>query len=164
MRLLADAMLGRLAKWLRILGYDTAYLADTDDFAVIRLARAEDRLILTRDRELAQRPGVSTLLVESDSLEDQLCQMRDAVGPPPGDGMPRCPVCNQVLIPASAELVAARVPPYVRKTQRRFSMCGACERIYWRGTHWMRMHALITELRDEAGSDTIDSQSKRWDS
>ncbi len=160
MRLLVDAMLGRLAKWLRILGYDTAYLTDTDDFALMRLARAEDRLILTRDRALAQRRGVNTLLVDGDSLEEQLRQVWDAVGPPASDTMPRCPVCNQVLIEAAAELVAARVPPYVRQTQRRFSLCAKCERIYWRGTHWSSMHALITELRDEAGSDKIDLESK----
>ena len=65
MKLLADAMLGRLAKWLRILGYDTAYLADTDDFAVMRLARAEDRLVLTRDHALAGRRGIRTVLIES---------------------------------------------------------------------------------------------------
>ena len=163
MRLLADAMLGRLAKWLRILGYDTAYLAEADDFATMRLARAEDRLILTRDRALAKRRGVSTLLLDSDSLEEQLRQVRDAVGRPSSDTLPRCPVCNQVLIEAAPELVAARVPPYVRRTQRRFSLCTVCERIYWRGTHWLRMHALITELRDEMGSDTIEAEPKDSD-
>ena len=91
-KLLADAMLGRLAKWLRILGYDTAYLADTDDFAVMRLARAENRLILTCDRALARRRGVRALVVDSELLEEQLRQVCGRIGPPPKAAPARCPV------------------------------------------------------------------------
>lgn len=157
MRLLADAMLGRLAKWLRILGYDTAYLADTDDFAVMRLARAEERLVLTRDHALAGRRGVRALLVESEVLEDQLRQVCAAVGLPPDASFSRCPVCNQSLVEASPELVTARLPPYVQRAHTRFSVCVACDRLYWPGSHWRRMQALVAELRDEAGSATISS-------
>lgn len=157
MKLLADAMLGRLAKWLRILGYDTAYLADTDDFAVLRLARAEERLILTRDRAMAQRRGVRALLVHGESLEEQLREVAAAVGPPADAALSRCPVCNQVLVEAESDSIANCVPPYVQRTQKHFSRCVVCDRIYWRGTHWQRMQALITGLRDEPGSDTITS-------
>jgi uncharacterized protein with PIN domain len=156
MKLLADAMLGRLARWLRILGYDTAYLADTDDFAVLRLARAEERLILTRDHDLAERRGARTLLIASESLEDQLRQVWATVGPPFDAAAPRCPVCNQPLTEAAAEVVAKRLPAYVQRTHESFSQCNTCERIYWKGTHWQRMEGLIRELRDEAGSDTIE--------
>jgi uncharacterized protein with PIN domain len=158
MKLLADAMLGRLAKWLRILGYDTAYLSDTDDFAVMRLARAEDRLILTRDRALAGRQGMRVLLVESEVLEDQLRQVWVAIGPPPSPPFSRCPTCNHPLVEAAPELVEARVPLYVQRTHTRFSWCVACDRLYWPGSHWQRMRALITGLRDESGSDTIGSE------
>jgi uncharacterized protein with PIN domain len=160
MRLIADAMLGRLAKWLRILGYDTAYLADTDDFAVMRLARAEDRLILTRDRALAGRQGVRALLVESEILEEQLCQVWADVGPSPDPPFSRCPVCNQPLVEAAPELVAARVPPHVQRTHERFSLCIACDRLYWPGSHWRRMQARVTGLRDAAGFDTIESAAR----
>lgn len=155
-KLLADAMLGRLAKWLRILGYDTAYLADTDDYAVMRLARAEDRLILTRDLALAERRGVRALLIDADGLEEQLSQVYDVVGPPPEPSLSRCPVCNHRLVAADAELVARRVPPYVQRTQDHFSYCADCERVYWQGTHWRRMRALVARLRDDAGFDTIE--------
>jgi uncharacterized protein with PIN domain len=155
MKLLADAMLGRLARWLRIMGYDTAYLADTDDFAVLRLARAEERLILTRDHDLAERRGVRTVLINSESLEGQLREVQAAVGPPPEPSLSRCPVCNRTLVDAPPELVAARVPPFIRQTQHHFSLCEACGRVYWRGTHWQRMQELIAGLRDEEGSDKM---------
>jgi uncharacterized protein with PIN domain len=155
MKLLADAMLGRLAKWLRILGYDTEYLADTDDYAVMRLARAEGRLILTRDRALAARPELRTLLVESESLEEQLLQIREALGPPPEPAATRCSLCNRVLLDAPPELVKAQVPPYVRRTHDQFSVCPECGRVFWQGTHWAQMEALIAGLHDEPGSDKI---------
>lgn len=160
MKLLADTMLGRLAKWLRILGYDTAYLADADNFAVMRLARAEDRLILTRDRTLAGRRGVRTLLLESETLEEQLRQVRDDVGPPPDPPFSRCPACNQPLVQAPPELVAARVPPYVQRTHSRFARCVACDRLYWPGSHWQRMQALIAGLRDSIRSAKIGSETR----
>jgi uncharacterized protein with PIN domain len=157
MKLLADAMLGRLAKWLRILGYDTAYSADTDDFAVLRLARAEERLILTRDQDLAERRGVRTLLIASESLEDQLREVRAAIGPPPEPSFSRCPECNGMLVKAPPELVAERVPPFVRRTQQQFALCEGCGRVYWQGTHWERMQDLLTGLRDGEGSDKIEA-------
>jgi uncharacterized protein with PIN domain len=151
-------MLGRLAKWLRILGYDTAYLADTDDFAVMRMARAEGRLILTRDHGLAERPGVESLLVKSENLEDQLKQVQEALGPPPNPSFSRCPVCNQVLTSPTARVVAQNVPPYVQRTQDDFAWCAACERVYWPGSHRNRMQQLVDRLRDDSGSDTIANQ------
>lgn len=147
MKLLADAMLGRLAKWLRILGYDTAYLADTDDYAVIRLARAENRLILTRDHDLAGRRGIRVLLIDSEVLEEQVEQISTVIGFPER-AIARCPVCNQSLVEAEPSAVGSRIPPYVRKTQRQFSLCVACNRVYWRGTHWERMQAVIAQLRN----------------
>jgi uncharacterized protein with PIN domain len=159
MKLLADATLGRLAKWLRILGYDTAYLADTDDFAVMRLARAEDRLVLTRDHALAGRRGIRTVLIESERLEDQLRQVWDVIGTPPGPAHARCPVCNQPLVEAPPELVADRVPPYIHRTHARFSLCVTCDRLYWPGSHWQRIQNLVTGLRDEAGSDTMELEN-----
>ena len=155
MKLVADAMLGRLAKWLRILGYDTIFVADTDDWAVIRLARAQDRLILTRDRALSVRRGVRALVVESQELKVQLRQVWYSVGPPSNPPFSRCPVCNQPLSEVSARQVQARVPPYVQRTQTRFKGCAACDRIYWPGSHWQRMRALLTGLRDASSSDKM---------
>lgn len=143
--LLADAMLGRLARWLRLAGYDTAYLPDTDDLAVVRLARAEGRLILTRDGGLAARKGVRALMIHSQQVEEQLAQVREQVGLPPDDAPARCSVCNVPLDPLSADAARERVPPYVWRTQTRFMACGACHRVYWPGTHWQAIQAGLDE-------------------
>ena len=134
-RLLADCMLGRLAKWLRLLGYDTAYENDATDHELARRARAEGRVLLTRDRELSRRRGLETLLIRSEHLEEQVEQIQDALGPPPDPSLTRCSVCNGSLEQVSGADVADRVPPYVRRTHTDFFRCTECGRIYWRGSH-----------------------------
>jgi uncharacterized protein with PIN domain len=135
LRLLADGMLGKLAKWLRLLGYDTAYDNAAVDPDLAHRARAEGRVLLTRDRELAARRGLRTLLIQSEVLEEQVREVQDALGLPPGPALSRCAVCNTVLEPASPDDVADRVPPYVLRTQREFRRCPGCGRVYWPGTH-----------------------------
>lgn len=141
--LLLDAMLGRLARWLRLMGYDAAYIADTEDIVVVRVARVEGRLVLTRDRELVARRAIEAVLIESDRLEEQIEQVARDVGPPGGG--PRCAVCNVPLMPAEPESVRDRVPPYVWRTQRDFSECERCRRVYWPGTHWAGIRAKLEE-------------------
>jgi uncharacterized protein len=139
MKLLADSMLGSLGRWLRLLGYDTAMARSEPDWQIVRQARAEARVILTRDRELARRRGVQTLLVSDDDLDAQLAQTaRDLGLPQPRPGT-RCLHCNAPLQPASHDDVADDVPPYVLQTQATFRRCPACRRVYWRGTHWLKI-------------------------
>ncbi|MCX7680398.1 MAG: Mut7-C RNAse domain-containing protein [Anaerolineae bacterium] len=135
LRLLADGMLGRLAKWLRLLGYDTAYENDAPDHELARRARAEGRVLLTRDRELAARPGLRALLIQAETLEEQVREVQDALGPPPGTPLSRCPVCNGDLKPVAPSELVGQLPPYVLRTQRQFRRCPDCGRVYWRGTH-----------------------------
>nr|HID13727.1 hypothetical protein [Anaerolineae bacterium] len=139
LRLLADGMLGRLAKWLRLLGYDTAYDNAATDPELARRARAEGRVLLTRDRELSARRGLRTLLIQSEVLEEQVREVRDALGPPPAPALSRCAVCNAVLEPVSPAEIADRVPPYVLKTQAEFRRCPGCGRVYWPGSHLQMM-------------------------
>ncbi len=141
--LLADGMLGRLARWLRILGYDTAFDPQADDWTLVRRARAEARLLLTRDRQLANRRGTPALLIESEELADQVQQVVATVGPPPEGAFTRCPVCNERLASLSREAARERVPPHVYRTQQEFRLCPACNRVYWRGTHWQRMREAL---------------------
>ena len=135
LRLLADGMLGKLAKWLRLLGYDAAYDNAADDHELARRARAEGRVLLTRDRELAARRGLRALLIQSEALEEQTREVQDALGPPPAPALSRCAVCNTALEPVSPEDVADRIPPYVLRTQSDFRRCPGCGRVYWPGTH-----------------------------
>lgn len=134
--LLLDAMLGRLARWLRLMGYDAAYLADTDDVEVVRLARAEARVILTRDRGLARRSGIHVILIDSQRLDEQIVQVSTHFGPPRQPVIPRCGVCNTPLAELTRPAAQGRVPPYVWRTQGAFTECPNCRRVYWPGTHW----------------------------
>jgi uncharacterized protein with PIN domain len=139
-------MLGTLAKWLRILGYDTCYDTALDDHGLVRLARAEDRVLLTRDRELARRRGVRVLLVESEDLDSQVDQVLSRFRLEPDRSFSRCPICNELLQPIDREAVLPRVPAYVARTHKTFRLCPACQRVYWRGTHWQRMDERLNEL------------------
>jgi hypothetical protein len=146
MKFLADNMLGRLTTWLRLLGYDTAYLPDADDHELARVARAEDRVLLTRDVELTRRRGLRALLVESESVSEQLRQVFHALRLSAREAFSRCAECNVTLEGVSKESLRGQVPPYVFQTQERFQRCPRCGRVYWRGTHWARMLAQIQDL------------------
>lgn len=146
MKLLADSMLGSLGRWLRLLGYDTAIARSEPDWQIVRQARAEGRVILTRDRELAGRRGVQALLLLEEDLPAQLARTaRDLELPAPQPGT-RCVHCNAALQPAGRDEVAGAVPPYVLATQHAFSRCPACRRVYWRGTHWQAIDARARSL------------------
>jgi uncharacterized protein with PIN domain len=144
--LLADAMLGRLARWLRLIGYDTTYARDWSDHQIVARARAEARLVLTRDHELAGRQGIDCLLIESQDLEGQLEEVRQALGPPPADLEPRCPTCNGMLRQVAKEEVGERVPPYVYRTYERFRYCAHCDQFYWPGSHWEDVQNRLEQL------------------
>jgi len=146
MRFLVDEMLGSLAKWLRILGYDTAYFQRMEDNDLIRLARAEGRLLLTRDTQLTRRKGVDCLLIESDEVEGQLREVFRRLRLPANSPFSRCPLCNTPLQEVEKASIKGRVPPYVFKTQEHFSICPRCDKIYWQGTHWQRMRRRISRL------------------
>ena len=132
--LLIDAMLGNLSRRLRWLGYDAEYRNDLPDEEMMRIAREESRLLVTRDRALAGRRGVQALYVAATDLDAQIQTVVAALGPAPGPT--RCTVCNGELQTLSPEQAAPLVPPYVARTQTDFVRCTRCQRIYWPGTHW----------------------------
>lgn len=150
MKFVADSMLGSLAKWLRILGYDTLYFSHIEDWELARLAMAEGRILLTRDQELARRKGFKSILIRSDKLQEQIAQVLQELDLKENNPFSRCPVCNTPLQPVDKEQIRDMVPPYVFQTQDRFSICPGCNRVYWRGTHWQRMNEIINHLQ-EAG-------------
>jgi len=145
-RLVVDAMLGRLARWLRLTGYDAAYWRDGSDEALIAAAKAADRLIVTRDHALVRRRGVRALLITSEALDAQLAEARTALG---GDLKPftRCSACNGALVDLPHAAARDVVPPYVWQTQAQFRRCSDCGRIYWKGTHWPALHERLEQDR-----------------
>lgn len=154
MRFAADAMLGRLATWLRLLGYDTFYQPHIDDGLLVRLARAEDRTILTRDVGVTQRRGVSALLIASDDVRSQVRQVLAHFELRPDSAAlgGRCPRCNQALQPLPKWAAAERVPPHVWKSQQTFHECRLCERVFWRGSHVEQMESRLREFLEEEDS------------
>ncbi len=152
MKFVADGMLGKLARWLRILGYDTAYDPLADDDTLLNRALAEDRILLTRDRPLAERgPDGCCFLVASGNLDDQMVQLVRMLGLDlERETFTRCLVCNEPILQVTPEAVRDSVPPYVFKTQRRFHACPECHRIYWQGTHLNRMRGRLKTIREHA--------------
>ena len=147
MRFITDTTLGSLARWLRILGYDTRYDSSLDRFQLMRIARSENRVVLTRDTELASHKGAEILLVASRLLDDQLNEVFTAMALLPDGPTSRCPMCNDVLEEIPKGRAWGYVPSYVFATQERFAVCPTCDRFYWRGTHWERMRGRFSNLR-----------------
>ena len=147
-------MLGTLAKWLRILGYDTLFDPALNDHQLVRLARAEDRVLLTRDRELAQRRGVRILRIQGERLDEQIRQVLADLELKPDRSFSRCPVCNQQLETVDSDTARSRVPAYVAQTHDTFRSCPACHRVYWRGTHWQQMDERLARLRESKSPQT----------
>jgi len=147
-RFVADAMLGRLARWLRILGFDTAYRDDWADAELARCAYEDERIALTRDRRLPDEWRLPRVLVlASENTREQLRELARAF-PQLGAGraFTRCSRCNSTLEMASRESVVGEVPPRVRQLHRSFRRCPTCRRIYWEGSHVARMRHALDEL------------------
>lgn len=139
-------MLGRLSKWLRLLGYDTLYLNPAPDTKLIKIAKEQKRVLLTRDTLLMKRRPIKNgiieaILVRDDSWEKQLAQLVSEAGLNPMEFLdyPLCRECNSLIQKIPKEEVKERVPPYVYQTQDRFGWCPNCGRYYWQGTHWERI-------------------------
>jgi len=142
-------MLGKLAKWLRMLGHDVAYAPHFDDDELIRRAALENRLLLTRDTRIIERKAVPThLFITSDHLDQQLRQVFDALDLRVEEAriFTRCVECNGELEETAKEAVRERVPPYVFQTQECFVHCPGCDRIYWAGTHVPQMRERLRKL------------------
>ena len=150
-RFAVDAMLGRLARWLRVLGLDATWTADVADAALVRHALAEERWILTRDRGLPEEWRVPRLLlVASERPLEQLREVVDAFDLRERVRLfARCTRCNAPIEPLSAALAAPHVPAGVRDRNERFWRCPGCGRIYWEGSHVDRMRSTLAELLGE---------------
>ena len=148
----ADNNVGRLAKWLRMMGYDTRFFNGSDDSHMIAIALAEDRVILTRDTQIMRRRVVTSgqlkaILIQTDEPERQMRQVIDSLNL---DCQFRpftiCLECNQPLVPRTREQVKDLVPPYVFQTQVQYVECPTCHRIFWRGTHWQAMTGKLSKF------------------
>ena len=142
MRFICDDNLGRLAKWLRTLGYDTLFCSSISDRELLRKALDQERIILTRDNHLIQMKSVQDyLLIKSDQPLEQLKQVIQHFKLKRDEEklFTRCSLCNTELKPVEKEKIKDRLYPYVYQTQDNFVYCSSCDKIYWPATHIDRM-------------------------
>ena len=152
MRFLVDGMLGGLARWLRILGYEVRYDASAKDNDLLTIAGEENMLLLTRDEELYQRAlakKIASALVVGETEEERLAQMANSFGVRLDTNMAetRCPECGASLIEKSKSDIANEVPEESLKTYDQFWKCSnqSCEKVYWVGSHWKQIRQTLEE-------------------
>jgi uncharacterized protein len=147
-RFIADSMLGKLAKWLRILGYDASYFRDAEDGRLVAIARRGGRVLLTRDTRLLLRRRLCPMLfVRHDRVWEQLRQVVGELGLSMGERIgSRCIRCNRSLAPLAKDRAAGRVPAYVFRHHDAFFQCEGCGRIFWGGTHLTHMEETVRAL------------------
>jgi uncharacterized protein len=136
-RFVADVMLGRLAKWLRIAGFDVLYSNKFADDELIEISNLEKRVLLSRDtRLLIRRPVREFIFIDSEDIQKQIRLVFETMHISSlGSLLTRCLSCNEALIETSRESVRELVPEFVYQTQSRFKLCPACKKIFWAGTH-----------------------------
>jgi hypothetical protein len=153
-KFIADNNVGKLGRWLRLIGYDTLLFRQKHDSLMIRTALNEDRVILTRDSAFIRRRLVTSgklraILIRQDNSELQVQELVQALNlnyhfrP-----FSLCLECNQELISRDKDEVEKRVPSHVFETQTQYTECPACHRVYWRGTHWRAMVKKLQELQE----------------
>ncbi len=146
MKFICDHMLGTLARWLRLLGFDVLYPGPIPDDEMKDIAAKEDRIILTRDKELGDTKKVRALYVESHDLEEQLSFTVSKLKLKITDPMSRCSLCNSPVEKVEKPAVEGEVPKGVFERQREFWYCPKCRKYYWQGSHWDRITRTIETL------------------
>ena len=148
MKFVVDCMLGKLAKWLKILGFDALFFSKIEDDELIAIARNQGRILLTKDTGLIQRAkNVETLFLESEEWQEQIRQvmehfnLRERVDP-----HTRCIDCNVVLKNLPKKNAKNLVSAFVFEQADSFALCPNCGRIFWRGTHFKDMEVQIQDI------------------
>jgi len=148
MKFVVDGMLGKLAKWLKILGFDVVYLNQAPDAELLRRARREKRILLTRDHPLLDSAkNIRSLLIASEDWPEQLAQvldtfkLRSAIKP-----YSRCLACNVALKSLPKKKARNLVTPFIYEQASSFALCPSCGRIFWPGTHFRDMESKIEAI------------------
>ena len=151
-KFIVDANVGKLAKWLRMMGFDTLFFDEPDDGMMVKMAMGQDRTIITRDTEFMKRRAITigrvqAILLSGDDPELQMqtlltrLELSDKARP-----FTRCLECNTVLKELDRSEAADLVPARVYELQSQYMACPSCRRIYWRGTHWKAMNNKLHEF------------------
>ena len=154
MKFLADGMLGKLTRWLRILGHDVKYSTSLSDEILIAMAKKERRVLLTSDFELYQKSTsnkLATFYVEVVDNTEQLARISKRFAFPLKFDFEtsRCPKCNAKLRPTAKEKIAGKVKKNTLDRYTEFWFCPKCKQIYWHGAHWGRIRATLRKAESE---------------
>ncbi len=132
--------LGRLAKWLRMLGYDAAVYKSVNLFTIIQLAKKERRIFVTRSQKKVKSVRkFSKILIRSENYLEQLREMKDYIRLNDDNIFTRCVICNKLLFDISKEKIIDLVPEFIYQNHKDFKVCRKCGKIYWKGTHYQDM-------------------------
>lgn len=157
MKFVVDGMLGKLARWLRMLGHNVKYSNSMDDSQLLVLAKNEHRTLLTRDFELYQRAvarGFDAFYVEGGTEEERLAEVarRYGIRLEIDMSVSRCPKCNTTVRQISKEEVRGRVEESTFGYCDEFWECPKCRQVYWRGAHWTRIRKTLEAAESDLGS------------
>jgi len=157
LRFLADGMLGKITRWLRMLGCDVKYFNDLDDEELIDISVRENRVLLTRDIELFRRAiskGAAAFFVKGRDEVEKLAEISERFNVKLEINVEnsRCPKCNAKIHPISKSEVKERIPPATFKFYNEFWECPRCGQIYWQGSHWRRINRTLSEARNKIKS------------
>ncbi len=149
-RYITDGMLGSMAKWLRLMGFDTLYFNTHNKEEMLRLARKEDRTVLTRDRKLFESNQDIAVFIEGEGTLNQLKEAKKKLSfnVNPALFFTRCSLCNVLLEKREKMDIKGLVPDYVFAHKDRFSQCPRCKRIYWEGDHCKEIREVFKTLAD----------------
>ena len=148
MKFVVDGMLGKLARWLRMMGHDVEYSNSMDDFELLTIAKKEKRILLTRDFDLYQHANateVGAFYVEGQTEEERLAELatRFDISLEIDMATSRCPRCNVQVKHVSKEKVADRVEKNTFEHYDKFWMCPRCRQVYWQGAHWTNIRETL---------------------
>ena len=137
-KFIATFELGRLSRWLRLIGFDCVYFKKREKRELVIKSLRENRVILTRETGMSRYSGTRMIHIENDLVENQLIQVlkKMRLEPDPAKIFTICTICNRPIQDVKKNDVEKLVPPYVYKTQENFKKCFHCNKIYWKGTHW----------------------------
>jgi uncharacterized protein with PIN domain len=162
-KFIADNNVGKLARWLRLIGYDTLLFKQKDDARMIKTALGDDRVVLTKDTQFMKRRLVTNgelkaMLIKQDDPKNQIQEVVKKLNLNyHSNPFSLCLECNQALIARTKEEVQSLVPPHVFEIQTQYTECPACHRIYWQGTHWQAMVKKLQDLQREGGENCAPS-------
>jgi len=154
LKFIADSMLGKTTRWLRMMGYDVEYHNNLDDDDLISISVREDRILLTRDIALYRRAlsrGASAFYVKGQNEVEKLAEIGEHFNLDLTINVEnsRCPKCNSRIFPISKSKVRCRVPPATLRVYNEFWECPSCGQIYWQGSHWKRITRTLLEARNK---------------